>query len=401
MGRIKKVKLWTNQYVIIVLLSLVMFASFYMITAGFPLFVSTITDNPAIAGIMTTTLMVASLITRFFASVIIQKVNMKLLLIISLVYFLGTIALTFVNQSIGFLIFIRALQGIGFSMLTMLVFTISSNIVPKSRLGEGIVFFAMSTSVGTTIGPLIAISYLARFSFESMMMLTLGLMAFSLLCSFFTKNTKVEKEKEIPQTNKDEPFYKYMFDKRVLLPCILVAFNYMTIAGTVNFVGAFGKEINVGGSISQFFIAQGIAMVAVRSFSGKIFDKFGHRILIIPAAISGTIGLVLLGFSTTMWMVWVSGVLFGIAFAIIHPITQAWALTLVPPEKKATANSMLLIFIDFGLAVGSIGLGFLANIVGYGMTFSYSAAFMIIILLLYLIGSKKIVPFKANKETSS
>lgn len=391
-----KVKLWTNQYVIIILLSLVMFASFYMITAGFPLFVSTINDNPTIAGTMTTTLMVASLITRFFASVIIQKVNMKLLLIISLVYFIGTIALTFVSQSIGFLILIRALQGIGFSMLTILVFTISSNIVPKSRLGEGIVFFAMSTSVGTTLGPLIAISYLANFSFDSMMMLTIGLMSFSLVCSFFTKNTKVTKEKENPHSKNDEPFYKYMFDKRVLLPCILVSLNYMAIAGTVNFMGAFGKEIHVGGSISQFFIAQGIAMVIVRSFSGKIFDKFGHRILIIPGAISGACGLIWLGFSTTMWMVWLCGVLFGIAFAIIHPIVQAWALTLVPPEKKATANSMLLIFIDSGLAIGSVGLGLLAKVVGYGMTFSYSAAFMIVILVLYLIGSRKTVAFEVN-----
>ena len=399
MGK-EKVKLWTNQYLIIILLSLVMFASFYMITAGFPIFVSTISDNPAIAGIMTTTLMLASLITRFFASVIIQKVNMKLLLIISLLYFLGTIALTFVNDSIGFLIFIRALQGIGFSMLTILVFTISSNIVPKSRLGEGIVFFAMSTSVGTTMGPLIAISYLANYSFRSMMMLTLGLMSFSFVCSFFTKNT-VKKEKESPQATNKEPFYKYMFDKRVLLPSILVAFNYMAIAGTVNFMGAFGKEINVGGRISQFFIAQGIAMVLVRAFSGKIFDRFGHRILIIPAAISGAAGLILLGFSTSMGMVLVSGVLFGIAFAIIHPIIQAWALTLVPPEKKATANSMLLIFIDSGLAIGSVGLGFLAKSVGYGMTFSYSAAFMIVILLLYLIGSKKTVTLEANKEKSS
>ena len=400
MGRVKA-KLWTNQYLIIILLSLVMFASFYMITAGFPIFVSTISDNPAIAGIMTTTLMVASLLTRFFASVIIQKVNMKLLLIISLIYFLGTIALTFVNTSIGFLIAIRALQGIGFSMLTILVFTMSSNIVPKSRLGEGIVFFAMSTSVGTTLGPLIAISYLANYSFRSMMMITLGLMAFSLLCSFFTKNTKVEKEKESHDDTNKEPFYKYMFDKRVLLPCILVSFNYIAIAGTVNFMGAFGKEINVGGRISQFFIAQGIAMVIVRAFSGKIFDKFGHRILIIPGAIAGAIGLGLLGFSTSMWMVWISGVLFGIAFAIIHPIIQAWALTLVPPEKKATANSMLLIFIDAGLAIGSVGLGFLAKVVGYGMTFSTSAAFMLLILILYLMGSRKTETSKANKEKSS
>ncbi|SDN02231.1 Predicted arabinose efflux permease, MFS family [Psychrobacillus sp. OK028] len=395
----EKVKLWTNQYLIIIILSSVMFASFYMITAGFPIFVSTISDNPAIAGIMTTTLMTASLITRFFASVIIQKVNMKLLLIISLVYFLGTIALTFINDSIGFLIFIRALQGIGFSMLTILVFTISSNIVPKSRLGEGIVFFAMSTSVGTTMGPLIAIAYLANYSFRSMMMLTLGLMSFAFVCSFFVKNT-VKNEKESPQPTNKEPFYKYMFDKRVLLPCILVALNYMAIAGTVNFIGAFGKEIDVGGRISQFFIAQAIAMIIVRVFSGKIFDKFGHRILIIPGAISGTVGLILLGFSTGMGMVWISGALFGIAYAIIHPIIQAWALTLVPPEKKATANSMLLIFIDFGLAIGSLGLGILAKSVGYGMTFSFSAAFMIVILLLYLFGSNKTKAFDVGHEKS-
>lgn len=166
-------------------------------------------------------------------------------------------------------------------------------------------------------------------------------------------------------------------------------------------MGAFGKEIHVGGGISQFFIAQGIAMVIVRIFSGKIFDRFGHRILMIPAAISGAGGLILLGFSTSMMMVWVSGVLFGIAYAIIHPTIQAWALTLVPPEKKATANSMLLIFIDFGLAIGSVGLGLLAKNVGYGMTFSYSAVFMFIILLLYLIGSKKMVAFVANKGKSS
>lgn len=394
----EKVKLWTKQYLIIVLLSLVMFTSFYMITAGFPIFVSTITNNPAIAGIMTTTLMLASLVTRFFASVIIQKVNMKLLLIISLVYFLGTIGLTFLNQSIGFLIFIRALQGIGFSMLTILVFTISSNIVPKSRLGEGIVFFAMSTSVGTTIGPLIAISYLANFSFHSMLVLTLILMAFSFVLSFFTKNTVVKKEEAKPGRENKEPFYKYMFDKRVLLPCILVSFNYMAIAGTVNFMGAFGKEIDVGGRISQFFIAQGLAMVGIRLVSGKIFDRFGHRILIIPGAIAGAGGLVLLGFSTTMLWILVAGVLFGIAFGIIHPIIQAWALTLVPPEKKATANSMLLIFIDFGLALGSVGLGYLASVVGYGMTFSFSAIFMAIILVLYLFGSKKMPVFEADAQ---
>lgn len=96
-------------------------------------------------------------------------------------------------------------------------------------------------------------------------------------------------------------------------------------------------------------------------------------------------------------MVIIAGVLFGVAFAIIHPIVQAWALTLVPEEKKATANSMLLIFIDLGLTIGSIGLGFIAKRFGYSMTYRLSAVIMLVILVLYLVGNKKLLPAKTNK----
>ncbi|WP_210095924.1 hypothetical protein [Oceanobacillus polygoni] len=75
-------------------------------------------------------------------------------------------------------------------MLTTLVFTMSCNIVPKYRLGEGLVFFAMSTSVGTPLEPLeslFAISYLANYTFQSMMMLTPGPIASSLVCCFLQK----------------------------------------------------------------------------------------------------------------------------------------------------------------------------------------------------------------------
>lgn len=365
-----------------------MFAALYMITSGFPLYVSTISNNPAIAGILTTTLMTASLITRFFASVIIQKINMKVLLLVSLIYFMATIVLIFFNDSIGFLIFIRAIQGIGFCLLTNLLYTLSSSMVPSSRLGEGLVFFAMSTSIGTSLGPMIAIAYLANYSFKSMLIITLFLMFFSFICSLLIKKDSV-KETTSQQTANHEPFYKYMYDRRVLVPSILIALNYFAISGIVNFMGAFGKEINLGGRISQFFTAQLIAMVIVRSFSGKIFDKYGHKILIIPGAISGVCGLILLSFANSISWVLISGCLFGISYAVIQPIIQAWALTLVPPEKKVTANSMLLIFMDLGMAIGSVGLGFLAKYVGYGTTFGYSSISMIAILLIYLISSRR------------
>ena len=230
-----KVKLWTSQYTSIILSSLVMFAAFYMITSGFPLYVSTISNNPAIAGTLTTTLMTASLITRFFASVLIQKINMKVLLLVSIIYFMATIVLTFFNDSIGFIIFIRALQGIGFCVLTNLLYTISSSMVPRARLGEGLVFFAMATSIGSSLGPMIAIAYLANYSFQSMLMITLVLMIFSFIGSLLIKKesikTAASQPKSIQAPANKEPFYKYMFDRRILVPSILVALNYFVIAG--------------------------------------------------------------------------------------------------------------------------------------------------------------------------
>ena len=220
----------------------------------------------------------------------------------------------------------------------------------------------MATSIGTSLGPMIAIAYLANYSFHSMLMITLILMIFSFIGSLLIKKDSIKtvasQPKSIQSPANKEPFYKYMFDRRILVPSILVALNYFVIAGIISFLGAYGKETNLGGGISQFFTAQLIAMVIVRSFSGRIFDKFGHKVLMIPAAISGGFGLILLSFANSISLVLLSGCLFGIAYAVLQPIIQAWAITLVPPEKKATANSMLLIFMDLGMAVGSVVLGF-------------------------------------------
>lgn len=382
-----KEKLWTGQYTTIVLSTLILFIGFYMLTAGFSIHITDISNKPTLAGSMTTAFMIASLVTRFVSGILIQKLNMKVLLLISLVYFMGTIGLSFLNDSIGYLLFIRVLQGVGFSIITVLLFTLSSSLVPSARLGEGLVFFAMATSIGLTVGNMLAISFLGRFSFQSMLIVIFSLVLLSFIGSLFIKNIK--KEKPVKKKTSGEPIYKYMFDRRVLLPSIIVALDYMAIAGTVNFMAALGKETNIGGSISQFFTVQAITMIIVRIFSGRIFDRFGHKILMIPATISGVIGLILLGVSHHIGLVLISGFFFGVAYAVIQPTVQAWALSLVPPEKNATANSMLLIFMDLGMAIGSIGLGSVVGYVGYGMTFSYSAVFMVLILIIYLIGIRK------------
>ncbi|MFB6467439.1 hypothetical protein ACE38V_11590 [Cytobacillus sp. Hz8] len=54
----------------------------------------------------------------------------------------------------------------------------------------------------------------------------------------------------------------------------------------------------MGGAVSFFFLIISIVMTVVRPISGRFFDRLGHKVIIIPAVISGMIGLFLLAITT-------------------------------------------------------------------------------------------------------
>ena len=55
---------------------------------------------------------------------------------------------------------------------------------------------------------------------------------------------------------------------------------------------------------------------------------------------------------------------------------------------------MLLIFMDLGMAIGSVVLGTLAKYVDYGMTYGISSIAYVALLLVYIFATRKKVSVK-------
>ncbi|WP_226645310.1 MFS transporter [Mesobacillus subterraneus] len=372
--------LWTAQFTAIVIMAFLFFLCLQLLTAGFPAFITDIKNNPAQGGLMTTVFMVSAIAIRPFVPSLMQKMDNKNLSLISLGFIALSVALSFGQDSVALLLLLRIFHGIGFGIITTIFSTMATNIIPAHRLGEGIGYYGMATSVGTSLGPMLALALLQVFSFNLLILLSVGLTLLTLLLNLFIKGPR--KPAKMSTVQKGH-FREHAFDRHAFTPAILTAFFSITLGGVVSFLRELGKEAGLGATISLFFLVLTIVMVIIRPFSGRIYDRFGHKFIIYPAVVSGIIGLTLLAITQNTMTLLVAAVFYGLAYGTVAPTLQALAVGAVQKEKQGTANAMYFSSMDLGMALGSAGLGLLASYTSYHFIYGFSVIFLVGLMLAY------------------
>lgn len=373
-------KLWTWHYVLAITLTFLFFLSLQALLGGFPVYVIQVSSNPANGGLMTTTFMLAAVVSRPVIGMIISKINMKKVLILSVIYIFFVILLSFFWKSVLALVVLRVLQGLGFGVVSTLLATLVTNIIPNHRLGEGIGYFGMATSIGTTIGPMVALSFIHSLSFNAVLTFSLVLVGLVFAGAMLFNREDMGVHSETYESKKS--LLQSAFDGKALIPCILLFIFYITFTGNVNFLDGLGKSLGVERTSLFFFILM-IMLLVTRPFSGRIYDRKGHQFLLYPSIVSAIIGLILLSYMQNMSMLVTASVFYGLAYGIMQPTLQAWAVSRVHANNRATANAMALSFMDLGHAVGAFLLGMTVRHVGYQSMYHLTAVLAVALLLIY------------------
>src|SRR5699024_7429819 len=82
-------------------------------------------------------------------------------------------------------------------------------------------------------------------------------------------------------------------------------------------------------------------------------------------------------------MLIIVSVLYGLAYGVMQPTLQAWAVSRVHANIRATANAMALSFMDLGHAVGALLLGMTVRYIGYQSMYHVTAVLGVVLLLIY------------------
>lgn len=367
--------LWSRNFLLLLLGNLFIYQGILMLIPTFPVYIKELGGNDLEASLPFAVVSISALIVRSISGSAADIFGRRPLLIIGLGLLIVFNCSYFYISAIGFILALRFCQGIGWGIATTTFATIMSDIVPAHRRGEGTGYFALSIIISTSLATIIGIEIMKRYDFTAILLLSTTLVITGTLLALKISTAPIKK---LPKNThpKKRMALNDLFEKKALLPALLCFLHSITLGGIMSFIMLYGKEIGVENTWIYFL--GHIAMILIsRPFAGKLFDRKGHRIVIIPGIILMLIGLLLLSYATSESSLLVASLFYGLGYGAAHPSLQAWAINRSPADRKGAANGTFLSSLDLGYAVGAVLLGLIATHTNYAMMYRLSALFLI------------------------
>jgi len=371
------------NFVFLTLCNLCVYLNLQMITPSLPAYVSAAFGSSGTTiSFVISLFAVSAIATRLFAGKWFELFGPRKLMFIGLAVFAVSTAGYAYVQWMGSLLLLRIVYGIGFAIAGTAFGTLVSEIIPKHRMGEGMGYFGLSTSLSMSIAPVIGLWLLNDYGFHTLIGVTFILAVAVIPLALLIRFPANQEAASAASAEARDRGRSSIWDKGALFPCVLNLLLSVTYGGLITFIALFGKEVSLG-NVGWFFLFNAFMVVIIRPFSGKLFDRKGHASVLPAGALFTALGLVLLSFSTGMTLLIVSALCYGIGYGMLQPSLQAWTIQRSAPESRAVATGMFYNSIDLGIAIGSVCLGFAASETGYAGMYRLSAVSMLILLLLY------------------
>ena len=152
-----------------------------------------------------------------------------------------------------FLYVIRFLHGAALGIASTATATIVASIIPIERRGEGIGYYALSTTLAAAIGPFLGMFINQHANFNMNFVLCTILIVFSFVTSLFLHVPKVEFTKEQLEKMKEFKIGNF-FEAKAIPISIISAFIGLGYSGVLSFLTSYSIELHLVDVASFFFV---------------------------------------------------------------------------------------------------------------------------------------------------
>lgn len=378
-------KLWTKDFMLISLVNFLMYIIHYSLIVTITVFtIEEYQASEGMGGLAAGIFIIGMLFGRLYSGKYIDQMQPKYILLIGLVASIATVSLYFTIHSLLILMIVRFLHGIAFGISSTSTGAIASKIVPDARKGEGIGYYALSTTVASAIGPFVGILINQYLGFEMNFTFCLAIITMAFLIGLTIKKIKVA---PMPKKEVQQPANGLSrFLQKEALPISLVAvFVGVAYASVLSFLTAYAQEINLVSVASFFFMVYAVSTLVSRPFTGKIFDRFGENKIMYPSFLCFMIGLGILATATNGFLLLLSAIFIGLGYGTIIPSAQAIAVKSSPKERIGLATSTFYMLADLGAGFAPFLLGLLIPLLGYRNLYLLMALLIIVVSGLYYV----------------
>ncbi len=393
----KRERVWTWIFVDIALLSMLVSIVCHALYGSLPLYIEAIGGKAAFSGLLTAVFAVAAGFGRIMTGMIVSRYGCRMVLIISAIILTVANLGPLVFPGLGVLLFIRFFQGVGFSGISTGTANAAAEVLPRSRLGEGMGYYGLGQSISTVIGPslgyfLFGLSQTTSlgtsviwYSVAGISMILIGL---AYICRY-TRNVPEEgyEDREAIQNTKvaenSQPssiisrISASFYERGAVAMAIVTSLFMFSASFYSSFLMLFAERNGIANP-QMFFLGTAGAMFAVRLFGAKLGDRFPPLSVLMPCFALGLLSFWLTIVANCTTMLFVVGILYGTCIGINFPILNTLAYRMTPSSRWHATTATFFLGCDIGWALGSYSWGVIIDHFGFA-TALFSAGIVILL----------------------
>ncbi|MGO5359338.1 MFS transporter [Anaerofustis sp. LCP19S3_F7] len=389
----KVTKIWNKNFILLFITNLLVLAAFYASIPIIPVYCQQIGITGSKVGIVLTAMSVATILFRPIAGYLLDNFNRYLVYVLFLALFCLSFPSFILFPMFGALIVIRLYMGAVYSVCGSATMTLASDVLPPSKITEGISRFAFTISIGMAVGPFVGIQVQNYLSSKASFLTVFAITVVALICLLCCKikYPKVERKKFALKDTIYKPAFTFMFNMMFLMVPYGAVIAYSSI---------LAGEKNLTGFLPYFYIFLVVGMLLSKLSTQKMIDAGKHKVLVYISLVILILTMVSYKFLNTGIHLLLAGFFFGLGYGILQPLFQSFVTGTTPAPKRGVANITYLLSYDIGIGIGSLLMGFMQESIGLSNGFALTVVAYVVGFIIYMLYVDKYYEKLKNKECS-
>lgn len=397
--------LWSPGFVSACLANILMFFNVHFLlstVAGYT--VARFAVGDAMGGAVASVFILGTLVSRVLAGPLIQRFGSRPLLLIGFAAFVAAPLLYWASGSVWMLLGVRAVHGLAFGVSSSVIAGAAVNRLPVSRLSEGTSHYSSSTLIGVAAGPMIGLALAGASGagvgggFGPVAVIASAVSLAGLVTAWFmdvrprqevsaqaptTADTAAEPGTGAAPDTAPRPAWARYVEPGAAPTAAVAALYSLGYAGIVAFLATLAAERGFGAVASLFFAVYAGTVLVSRLFTGRLMDRRGANVVMLPAFLLFAAGLAAIAVAQALWVLLVAAVLVGLGYGQLLSAGQVICVTRVPRQQAGMGASTYFLGIDVGMGLGPLLAGALVQWWGTAGMFWVLAGFILALLPVY------------------
>lgn len=374
----QKEKLFTLDFILIIAVCGLGRIGNHMQSVTVPQYMQSIGYTATVAGLMTTVYTIASLALRPFIGALLDRKGRWLIVTAGTALFAVISGLFPMVHSLWLLVLLRVFHGIGFASHATAINTMGTDVLPESRLSEGIGYMGLTNSLSTAIAPALALMLMERFGYGEAFTGIFAVAGLGALLCLFIRYEK----RNPPRREPVKITWSSLFERSSLFPSVMILIAAAANTSLGTFLYTYTSAVQLDGA-GMFFTVNAVSMAISRLFGGKLTQRIGEKRMMYLGLLFCVLGFLLVSAARVPLLLWIAAALYGLGYGVVYPLLNAMAVVNAAPNRRGAANATFLMMLDMGIGLGAMVWGFIIDHMGPQWLYPACAVTMAVSIVLY------------------